>query len=98
MKRLMVLVSFALVTAAGCGGSGKVENYDGLLAKMSGFKDEMCKCADAACAKKVYDGMGKWAVGNSDVIENAKPSTAQQEAMRALEGEFKACQAKAKGE
>jgi hypothetical protein len=98
MKRLMFLVSFAFVTAAGCGGSGKVESYDGLLAKMNDFKGQMCKCTDAACAKKVLDGMGKWAVGNSDAIEKLKPSGTQQDAMKALEDEFKACQAKAKGE
>jgi hypothetical protein len=98
MKRLLFLVSFALVTAPGCGGSGKIESYDGLLAKMNEFKGEMCKCTDAACAKKVYDGLGKWAVGQRDFIENAKPSSAQQDAMKGIEDEFKACQAKAKGE
>jgi len=96
MKRVLFCLSFALTIAPGCGGS-KVESYDGLIAKLATFKDEMCKCADEACAKRVYDGLGKWAASQAEAIENAKPTPAQRDAMKTVEDEFKACHEKAKG-
>jgi hypothetical protein len=96
MKRALFSLSFVLATIPACGGD-KVATYDGLIAKMKTFADEMCKCTDEACAKRVYDGLGKWAVTQTDAIENAKPTPPQKDAMKQVEDEFKACHAKAKG-
>lgn len=91
-----VLGVVALAMAVGCGG-GKVDSYDGLIAKMHTFKDEMCKCTDEACAKAAYDRMGKWAAEHIETITNAKPTPPQREAMKKVEDELKACQAAAGG-
>ena len=55
----LTLVIVALLAVGGCkkkGGAGGGE----AMAKMSEFKDEMCKCKDAKCAQDVSDKMTKW--------------------------------------
>jgi hypothetical protein len=60
MKNLTL--AFAVATTLftfGCkkkadGGAGEA------MAKMTEFKDEMCKCKDAKCAQDVSDKMTKW--------------------------------------
>lgn len=96
MKRLLFAFSFVLATVPGCGGSK--ETYDDLLRGMAKFKDAMCACPDAACAKQTHDELGKWAAAHQALIESAKPSDTQRAEMKPLEDEYKACQAKAKGE
>lgn len=59
MKNLSIafLAALSLMSAAGCkkkGGAGDA------IAKMTDFKDQMCKCADKACADKVTEQMTKW--------------------------------------
>lgn len=96
MKRALFVVSFVLGTVPACGG-GKTDSYDGLIAKMATFKDEMCTCTDAACAQKVYDRLGTWAASQIEAIQKAKPTATQRDAMKKVEDDFKACHAKAKG-
>ena len=96
MKRMLFAFSFVLATVPGCGG-GK-ESYDDLLRGMNKFKDKMCTCTDATCAKQTQDDFGKWAVAHRDLIESAKPSDTQLAEMKPLEDEYWACQAKARGE
>jgi hypothetical protein len=50
----MALASFGCKKKDGAGGSGEA------MAKMTEFKDKMCACKDAACAKSVSDEMTKW--------------------------------------
>lgn len=56
---LAFAVAMTLMTV-GC----KKKNADGgageAMAKMTEFKDEMCKCTDAKCAQDVSDKMTKW--------------------------------------
>ncbi len=97
MKRMLFAFSFVLATVPACGGS-KTESYDDLLRGMNKFKDAMCACSDAACAKKTHDELGRWAVAHQGLIEKSQPSDTQRAEMKPLEDEYKACQAKAKGE
>jgi hypothetical protein len=50
----MALASFGCKKKAGTAGSSEA------MAKMTEFKDKMCACKDAECAKKVNDEMTKW--------------------------------------
>src|SRR6266511_4042001 len=50
----MAFVSFGCKKKGGGGGAAEA------MAKMSEFKDEMCKCKDAKCAQDVSDKMTKW--------------------------------------
>jgi hypothetical protein len=59
MKNLSIafLAALSLMSVAGCkkkGGAGDT------IAKMTDFRDQMCKCADKACADKVTEQMTKW--------------------------------------
>ncbi|MBZ0236595.1 MAG: hypothetical protein K8M05_29985 [Deltaproteobacteria bacterium] len=96
MKRILVFVAVTLAALVACGGK-KLDSYDDLLAKMQTFTRDMCKCTDETCADKVYDGMGAWASSQIETIQKAKPTPQQQQAMRELEDELKACRAKASG-
>ena len=59
MKNLSIafLAAVSLMTFAGCKKKGGGGEY---LAKMTEFKDQMCKCADKACADKVNEAYMKW--------------------------------------
>src|SRR5262245_58859530 len=50
----MAFMAFGCKKKAGGGGAGEA------MAKMTEFKDEMCKCKDAKCAQDVSDKMMKW--------------------------------------
>jgi hypothetical protein len=58
MKNLTIafLAAVSLMSFAGCKKKG---GSDG-LAKMTEFKDQMCKCADKECADKVTEAMTQW--------------------------------------
>ncbi|HSD87283.1 MAG TPA: hypothetical protein VLB44_07200 [Kofleriaceae bacterium] len=60
MKNLTIAFAIAMTLMTfGCkkkGGDGAGE----AMAKMTEFKDEMCKCKDAKCAQDVSDRMTKW--------------------------------------
>jgi hypothetical protein len=59
MKNLSIafLAALSLMSFAGCKKKGGASDA---IAKMSDFKDQMCKCADKACADKVTESMTKW--------------------------------------
>jgi hypothetical protein len=73
MKNLSIaiLAALSLLSFAGCkkkgGGSDAV-------AKMTEFKDQMCKCADKACAEKVTEAMTKW---SSDMAKESGDKAAK---------------------
>ena len=62
MKKILIVVSAALAIASFTGCKKKTDGSGAALAKMTEFKDKMCKCAegDTECAKKVSDEMMKW--------------------------------------
>ncbi|HUQ07913.1 MAG TPA: hypothetical protein VM261_35705 [Kofleriaceae bacterium] len=96
MKSMLFVLVFVMATVPGCGGS-KTDSYNDLLVGMNKFKDAMCACSDAACAKKTHDELGRWAVAHQSTIESARPSDRQLAEMKPLENEYKACQAKVNG-
>jgi hypothetical protein len=57
MKNLAIafMVAMAFVSFAGC----KKKGGDS-IAKMEGFKNDMCACKDKACSDKVTEAMTKW--------------------------------------
>ncbi len=65
----LALVFVGLVTLGACGKGGDV------VAGLQGFKDKMCACKDAACAKTVDDALVQWrleamkAAGSRDAWE-----------------------------
>jgi hypothetical protein len=72
----LTLVFVALFAFAGCKKKGGNDTA-AAMAKMTEFKDEMCKCKDAACASSVSDKMMKWsAEQNKDKKEPPKMSEA----------------------
>jgi len=73
MKNLSIafLAAVSLMTFAGCKKKG-----GDTLAKMTEFKDRMCKCADKACADAVVADMNKWQaeMPKEEGKESAKPN------------------------
>jgi len=95
MKKISIAFAAALALAsfAGCkkkGGAGEA------MAKMSEFKDKMCKCSDKACADKVTDEMTKW---SQEMAKNADKDTKVSEEdtkkMQEVTEEFTKCATKA---
>jgi hypothetical protein len=42
------------------------------IAKMTEFRDDMCKCADTACADRVQEEMTKWATTMAEDASRAR--------------------------
>jgi hypothetical protein len=59
MKTLTCVVAL-LLTVGGAACKGKGSSSGNTLAKMSEFKDEMCRCKDAKCAQDVSSKMTAW--------------------------------------
>src|SRR4029078_1684440 len=88
----MAFVSFACKKKNGGGGAGEA------MAKMSEFKDEMCKCKDAKCAQDVSDTMTKWSQEMSKTQkEPPKMNEADQKKAAALGEEMGKCMQTAMG-
>ena len=96
MKNLSIAIvaALALLTFAGCKKSGGGSNA---VAKMTEFKDQMCKCADKACADKVAEAMTKWTqdfAKESGGDKAAKPSEEDAKKSQAIMEEYTKCQGK----
>ncbi len=96
MKNLSiaVLAALSLMSFAGCkkkGGAGDA------IAKMTDFKDQMCKCADKACAEKVTEAMTKWGqdMAKEGSKEEAKISEDDTKKMASVTEEMTKCMTKA---
>jgi hypothetical protein len=91
MKHVTMLM-VALLAFGGCKKKGGGDGAGAAMAKMSEFKDEMCKCKDAKCAQDVSDKMAKW---NQDEAkkskESVKMSDADQQKAAALGEELGKC-------
>ena len=61
MKNLTLAFAVAMTLMTfGCKKKGGADGAGEAMAKMTEFKDEMCKCKDAKCAQDVSDKMTKW--------------------------------------
>src|SRR5262245_23921966 len=82
----MAIVSFGCKKKGGAGGAAEA------MAKMSEFKDEMCKCKDAKCAQDVSDKMTKWSQEQSkNQKEPPKMSEEDQKKAAAIGEEMGKC-------
>ncbi|HEU4730573.1 MAG TPA: hypothetical protein VFT22_21900 [Kofleriaceae bacterium] len=96
MKTLSIafVAALSLLSFAGCkkgGGAGDA------IAKMTTFKDDMCKCTDKACAEKVTEAMTKWGqdMAKEGGDKAAKVSEDDTKKMAALTEEMTKCMTKA---
>ena len=96
MKNLSIafLAAVSLVSFAGCkkhGGTGDA------IAKMTDFKDKMCKCADKACADKVTEEMTKWGqeAAKAGADKQEKISEEETKKMASVTEEMTKCMTKA---
>src|SRR5215510_13457987 len=96
MKNLSIaiLAALSLLSFAGCKKKGGAD----MIAKMTEFKDQMCKCADKACADKVTADMTKWtqdkAKEGGDNKEPAKLSDEDQKKFQTVNEDFTKCMQK----
>ncbi|HUS27136.1 MAG TPA: hypothetical protein VMZ53_01460 [Kofleriaceae bacterium] len=93
MKTLTCGLALMLAVAAGCKGNSK-SSGDG-LAKLSGFKDEMCRCKDAACAQDVSSKMTTWTQEQAKGDHAGKLSDSDTAKAQKISDELGACMAKA---
>lgn len=56
----MRLVAAMLLVVACSSPKKKDDPEAALLARLTAFKDEMCRCTDAACSEKVQAGLSAW--------------------------------------
>jgi hypothetical protein len=62
MNKLMIALAATMaLTSFGCKKKAASGNANEAIAKMTDFKERMCACKDAACAKAVNEEMTKWA-------------------------------------
>jgi len=75
MKKILIVISAVLAVASFTGCKKKGGDSGAALAKMTEFKDKMCKCSegDMECAKKVSDEMTKWGESQPKPKEGATP-------------------------
>ena len=96
MKNLSiaVLAALSLMSFAGCKKKGGASDT---IAKMTDFKDQMCKCADKACAEKVTEAMTKWGqdMAKEGGDKEAKISEDDTKKMASVTEEMTKCMTKA---
>jgi hypothetical protein len=94
MKNLSItiLAALALASFAGCKKKG---GGDDTTAKLTEFKDRMCKCADQPCADKVMVDMNKWGQDAAKAMDkDAKPNEDDMKARQAINEDLIKCQQK----
>lgn len=88
----LTLVIVALLAFPACKKKGGDNGAAAAMAKMTEFKDEMCKCKDAKCAQDVSDKMTKWGQEQSKTQkEPPKMSDADQKKAAAIGEEMGKC-------
>jgi hypothetical protein len=95
MTKLAIVFGAAIsLSAFGC---KKGRGADEAIAKMTQFKDAMCKCAegDAACAKKVQDDMMKATEEKGKGDKDAKPDPEVEKKLAAIAEELGKCTTRA---
>ena len=95
MKNLTIafLAAASLFTVGACKKKGGAEEA---VAKMEGFKNDMCKCTDKACADKVNADMMKYGESMKGKKEE-KPDQKLVDKMMGIMGEYTKCMDKASG-
>jgi hypothetical protein len=90
---IAILAALSLLSFAGCKKKGGGGEY---LAKMTEFKDQMCKCTDRACADNVTAAMTKWTTDNAKAgaDKNATASEEDTKKMTAVTEEMSKCMQK----
>ncbi len=100
MKNLTIafIATASLFAVGGCKKKGGGDAGEA-VAKMTEFKDEMCKCKDKACADKVQESMTKWstemAAKAGDKKEPAKADEATMKKMTEVGQQYGECMTKA---
>ena len=88
----LTLVIVALLAFSGCKKKGGDNGAAAAMAKMTEFKDEMCKCKDAKCAQDVSDKMTKWGQEQSKTQKDPpKMNEADQKKAAAIGEEMGKC-------
>jgi hypothetical protein len=95
MKNLSIafIVAVSFLSVAGC----KKKGGGDYMAKMTEFKDAMCKCADKACADKVTADMQKWTTDMAKEGGDKAAAVSEEDAkkMAPINEEFAKCAGKA---
>src|SRR5262245_52319154 len=93
MKKLTLAFAIAMAFVSfGCKKKGAGGGAAEAMAKMTEFKDEMCKCKDAKCAQDVSDKMTKWSQEQSkNAKEPPKMSEEDQKKAAAIGEEMGKC-------
>ena len=95
MKKMgIVLVAAMSLASFGCKKKGGMGDA---ISKLSGFKDQMCKCTDATCAQKVSEEMTTWTQQTQKDQKQAKPSDEEQKKMADITKQLTDCMTKAMG-
>jgi hypothetical protein len=79
------------------GGDTASDEMKQAMAKMEMFKDQMCKCQDAACASRVQQDMTAWAASMKNLDKTAKPSEEDTKRVTEIMKQFVECATKAAG-
>ena len=92
MKNLSIafLAAVSLVSFAGCKGK-----KGDMMAKMTEYKEQMCKCTDKACADKVVAEMAKGM--EAEGKEGKTPDPEEQKKYEPIMKQYAECMAKANG-
>lgn len=96
MKNLTIafLAAASLFTVGAC---KKKNDAAEAVAKMTEFKDAMCKCTDKACADKVNADMMKYGESMKNKKDDSKPDQAMMDKLMGIMTEFQKCSEKAMG-
>lgn len=98
MKNLTIafLATASLFTVGACKKKGGGDAGEA-VAKMTEFKDEMCKCKDKACADKVQESMTKWSteMAGKQGDKKDKPDEATMKKMTEVGQAYGECMTKA---
>ena len=76
-------------------GLGEDDDDDDALAKMTELKDQMCRCSDADCARRVTDAMTKWGEQMGRRNDERKPSSTLTAKLEIITKQFGDCMTKA---
>jgi hypothetical protein len=88
--RKLFLTASVVFGLLGCGGSAG----DEALAKMEGFKNDICACKDKECAEKVMKDMMEWGEKFEKDNKDKKPSKEQEEKGDKIGKEMQECMTK----
>jgi len=94
MKTLLALAALAL---AGCKDKSAPVSGGNAMTKMGAFRDQMCACKDAACAKRVSHDMAEWGKQQSDAKPDALTGT-EQKRSNEIGRQIGECMARATGD